>query len=172
MNTSVVGDVLLGGVGNTTCWCFPLYDTSSVVYPGLIGCFSPYDKIPYAEVGPPQADQTWVCLTLCGHLTAQSVSFCFNHSQWLLFSGTVMAFRWACPLILTSFRSLVLELASKPPASHLHRTRFYDPASLLCFSYQVGIVQSIPFECLINGVLPRDHKLKDEDTVTEVGPED
>lgn len=52
-----------------------------------------------------------------GHFAVHTV-FHFNQSQWMLLSVLVassfISFLWACPLIPNSFRSLMVELATKP----------------------------------------------------------
>lgn len=71
-------------------WWWSLNDLQLCTLASL-GVLASYHKTPSPEASPPQADQTWVCVTwqLSGHLAAQTVSLGFIHSQWLLLLVTV-----------------------------------------------------------------------------------
>ncbi len=102
-----------------TAWCLQ-YDTSSVVHPGLIGCFGLLLQYKLTRGWPTTGWSDLVCVLhwRLHEVTLEPIqSPAASASQWLLLSAAVarslMVFRWACPLIPTSFNSLVVELATK-----------------------------------------------------------
>lgn len=61
--------------------------------------------------------------------------------------------------------------SNKLPAAQLHWTQPHFRASLLWLSCKIDIPQLFSFICLIDGILPGDWKLNNEDTMAEVRPE-
>lgn len=106
----------MGHRSSSVSWQF---DTSSV-YPGLIECFGCLLQHTLIRGWPTTG---WSDLGACHMVVSRGpfavhTVFHINQSQWMLLSVLVassfISFLQACPLIPNSFRSLMVELATKP----------------------------------------------------------
>lgn len=137
--TAVNGDCLLDRAGGFLL----VFYSGCVLSPHILlrvnGCFL------LLSPSTPSLDQTCVCAVLGAPRVVQTVSF--SHSQCLLLTAVSASFLMVCPLTPTSFRSLMVELATNPlhPVS-TDRTNTFQPRSTASAFY--------PFECLINGLFP------------------
>lgn len=114
----------MGHRSSSVSWQF---DTSSV-YPGLIECFGCLLQHTLIRGWPTTG---WSDLGACHMVVSRGpfavhTVFHVNQSQWMLLSVLVASsfifFLRACPLIPNSFRSLMVELATKPLHSTSNRS--------------------------------------------------
>lgn len=104
----------------------------------------------------------------CHNLVGHPVSFFSGTTSGQLFYGLSVGQSSDAQFLQKSCSGT----GNQAPATHFHWIHLYVPALLLHFSCQAGELQPLPFECLINGVLPRDSRFNDKETLVGFGPED